>query len=196
MKRLIQDPLPYSYDALEPVISKSIMQLHHDKHEAAYVNKANEAIEKLEKSRAGELEIDVKAIMRDFSFNYNGAVLHKLFWANMRTAKDNNQPDEQLRALIEENFLSVKAFENEFSAAAVGVEGSGWAVLWKDMDNNLSIGQLEKHNLLALNGNIPILVLDVWEHAYYLDYLNDRASYVTKWWQVVNWEDVNKRVWK
>jgi len=196
MKKLIHDPLPYSYDALEPVISKSIMQLHHDKHEAAYVNKANEAIEKLEKSRAGELEIDVKAIMRDFSFNYNGAVLHKLFWANMRTAKDNNQPDEQLRALIEENFLSVKAFENEFSAAAVGVEGSGWAVLWKDMDNNLSIGQLEKHNLLALNGNIPILVLDVWEHAYYLDYLNDRASYVTKWWQVVNWEDVNKRVWK
>jgi len=114
----------------------------------------------------------------------------------MRTAKENNQPDEQLRALIEENFLSVKAFENEFSAASVGVEGSGWAVLWKDMDNNLSIGQLEKHNLLALNGNIPILVLDVWEHAYYLDYLNDRASYVTKWWQVVNWEDVNKRVWK
>ena len=196
MKKLIHDPLPYSYDALEPVISKSIMQLHHDKHEAAYVNKANEAIEKLEKSRAGELEIDVKAVMRDFSFNYNGAVLHKLFWANMRTAKENNQPDEQLRALIEENFLSVKAFENEFSAAAVGVEGSGWAVLWKDMDNNLSIGQLEKHNLLALNGNIPILVLDVWEHAYYLDYLNDRASYVTKWWQVVNWEDVNKRVWK
>jgi len=196
MKKLIHDPLPYSYDALEPVISKSIMQLHHDKHEAAYVNKANEAIEKLEKSRAGELEIDVKAVMRDFSFNYNGAVLHKLFWANMRTAKENNQPDEQLRALIEENFLSVKAFENEFSAASVGVEGSGWAVLWKDMDNNLSIGQLEKHNLLALNGNIPILVLDVWEHAYYLDYLNDRASYVTKWWQVVNWEDVNKRVWK
>jgi Fe-Mn family superoxide dismutase len=134
--------------------------------------------------------------MRDLSFNYNGAVLHRLFWANMRPPEENNQPDELLRALIEENFLNFKAFVDEFSAAAVGVEGSGWAVLWKDMDNNLSIGQLEKHNLLALNGNSPILVLDVWEHAYYLDYLNDRSSYVTKWWQVVNWQDVNKRVWK
>lgn len=196
VKKLIHNPLPYGYDALEPVISKTIMQLHHDKHEAGYVNKANESLEKLEKSRAGELEIDIKAVLKDFSFNYNGAVLHKLFWANMRPVKENNQPNEELMKLIEEQFFSFEAFKKEFSTAAVGVEGSGWAVVWKDEENNLMIGQLEKHNFLALNGNTPILVLDVWEHAYYPDYFNDRGKYVANWWQVVNWEDVKKRVWK
>jgi Fe-Mn family superoxide dismutase len=108
----------------------------------------------------------------------------------MRKPTENNGPDEKVLQIIEKNFGSSENFKKEFSEAAKSVEGSGWAVLYKDKDNNLFVGQLEKHNLLGINDTAPILVLDVWEHAYYLDYLNDRASYVEKWWQVVNWDYV------
>lgn len=146
------------------------MELHHDKHYAAYVNNFNLALEQ------GKIS----------SFNYNGAVMHDLFWNNMRAPIDNNLPPEGM-------FPDFEKFKAEFSAAAVTVEGSGWAVLWKT-ENGLMIGQLEKHNLLGLNGAVPVLALDVWEHAYYLDYLNDRKGYIEKWWSVVNWDDVKKRI--
>jgi Fe-Mn family superoxide dismutase len=170
MKPLTINPLPYAYDALEPIISKQIMELHHDKHYAAYVNNFNLALEQ------GKIS----------SFNYNGAVMHDLFWNNMRAPIDNNLPPEGM-------FPDFEKFKAEFSAAAATVEGSGWAVLWKT-ENGLMIGQLEKHNLLGLNGAVPVLALDVWEHAYYLDYLNDRKGYIEKWWSVVNWDDVKKRI--
>jgi Fe-Mn family superoxide dismutase len=170
MKPLTINSLPYAYDALEPIISKQIMELHHDKHYAAYVNNFNLALEQ------GKIS----------SFNYNGAVMHDLFWNNMRAPIDNNLPPEGM-------FPDFEKFKAEFSAAAVTVEGSGWAVLWKT-ENGLMIGQLEKHNLLGLNGAVPVLALDVWEHAYYLDYLNDRKGYIEKWWSVVNWDDVKKRI--
>lgn len=170
MKPLTINPLPYAYDALEPIISKQIMELHHDKHYAAYVNNFNLALEQ------GKVS----------SFNYNGAVMHDLFWNNMRAPAENNLPPEGM-------FPDFEKFKAEFSAAAATVEGSGWAVLWKT-ENGLLIGQLEKHNLLGLNGAVPVLALDVWEHAYYLDYLNDRKGYIEKWWSVVNWDDVKKRI--
>lgn len=185
MKTLNIIPLPYAYEELEPVISKQIMELHHDKHYAAYVNAANAALEKTEKTRE---------VMRDFSFNYNGAKMHEIFFANMRKARENNLPEGKLLEAINSNFGSFENFQKEFSVAATSVEGSGWAVLWKDKENNLFVGQLEKHNLLGLNGNEAVLVLDVWEHAYYLDYLNDRKKYVEAWWQLVNWDDVEKRL--
>jgi Fe-Mn family superoxide dismutase len=179
MNKLTVKPLPYAYDALEPVISKKIMELHHDKHYAGYVNNFNNLLD------TGKIS----------SFNYNGAIMHEIFWENMRPAEPGNKPPE---GMFED--FSAKGgpaygwedFKQEFTNAAVSVEGSGWAVLWKT-ELGLAIGQLEKHNLLGLNGAEPILVLDVWEHAYYLDYLNDRKSYVEKWWNVVNWEDVAKR---
>lgn len=182
--------LPYAYNALEPVISQKIMELHHDKHHASYVNGANTALDKLQKIREGQTEGDIKATMRDLSFNYNGAKLHELFWQVMRPPIDNNGPDEKARQLLDENFGSFEAFKKEFNDAAKSVEGSGWAVLWQEKEGGLVVGQLEKHNLLGLNGLIPVLVLDVWEHAYYLDYLNDRATYIENWWQVVNWDYV------
>lgn len=183
MKQLILNPLPYAYDALEPVISRQIMELHHDKHHAAYVNGYNAALEK-EKTRE---------VIRDISFNYNGAILHDIFWQNMRPPTETNLPSEELLKKLEESFGSFDAFKKEFTTVAVSVEGSGWAMLWKT-ESGLMIGQLEKHNLLGLNGAKPILVLDVWEHAYYLQYLNNRAAYVDAWWQVVNWEEVEKNV--
>ena len=174
MNKLTVKDLPYAYDALEPVISKKIMELHHDKHYVNYVNAFNTLLE------SGKVS----------SFNYNGAIMHELFWNNMSSAKQNNQPGSDF---IDKSFGNFEKFKQEFSTAAVTVEGSGWAVLWKT-PTGLLIGQLEKHNLLGLNGATPVLVLDVWEHAYYLDYLNDRKSYVEKWWNLVNWDNVAKRL--
>ncbi|MCC7289849.1 superoxide dismutase [bacterium] len=186
-------PLPYAYDALSPVISKEIVQLHYDKHHMAYVNGANAALELLEKGRKGDL-VNVKAIMRDLSFNVNGHVMHELFWENMRAVKESNAPSDSLKKKIESSFGSYDAFKNEFSEAAKTVEGSGWAILYSDNNGNLLIGQLEKHNLLGLNTYNVLLAIDVWEHAYYLDYKNDRGAYVENWWQLVNWDVVEKRL--
>ena len=183
MNKLVLNPLPYSYDALEPVISRQIMELHHDKHHAAYVNAANAAMEKPVKSRE---------VMRDISFNANGAILHDFFWQNMKGPTEGNKAGGTLLTQIEADYGSYDNLVSEFSMAAVTVEGSGWAVLWKT-PMGLITGQLEKHNLLGLNGAMPILVLDVWEHAYYLQYLNDRKAYVDKWWSLVNWDEVQKR---
>lgn len=186
--------LPYTYDALQPVISKEIMQLHHDKHHLAYVNGANSALELLEKGRDGDAEINIKAVLRDLSFNLNGHLLHDVFWKNMRSPKDSNEPDGEVRTLLETSFGSIEGFKKEYTDAAKAVEGSGWVVLAKDNEKNLFVFQLEKHNLLGVNGFTPILVNDVWEHAYYLDYKNDRGAYVENWWKVVNWDDVNSRL--
>jgi len=177
MNKLTLPPLPYSTDTLEPIISKEIVELHHDKHQMSYVNGANEIIEK---------NVWNKDAIKSFSFHYNGAKMHELFWENMRKPQENNLPPQGM-------FSDFDKFVEEFTTAAITVEGSGWAVLWKTDDNNLFVGQLEKHNLLGLNGAKPILVLDVWEHAYYLQYKNNRAEYVKNWWQVVNWDDVEHK---
>lgn len=186
--------LPYAYDALEPVISKEIMTLHHDKHHAAYVNGANEALEKLEKARNGEMEIDHKAVMRDLSFNVSGHVLHSVFWMNLRAPQQDNKPSDKVMSEIEKFFGSWEGFTKEFAQAAKKVEGSGWAVLAADSQNNLIIYQVEKQNLMHMPDTRPILTLDVWEHAYYLDYKNDRGAYVDAFWQIVNWDDVETRL--
>lgn len=189
-KKVTLPPLSYGYESLEPVISKKIMELHHDKHHLAYVNGANAAIDKLGNGQ----EIDVKAVLRDLSFNLNGHVLHSLFWQNMRTPQENNLPSKKTNDLISDNFGSWDNFKKLFSSAAVTTEGSGWATLTKGDDGQLMVGQVEKHNLLNIYGQKPILVLDVWEHAYYLDYLNDRKTYVDKWWSIVNWDYVEQQL--
>ena len=194
IKKIELPPLPYSYDALEPVISKKIMELHHDKHHAGYVKGANAALEKLEKFRKGEIEIPVRAVLRDLSFHMNGHILHTIFWPNMREPQDDNKPGGKIEDLIVKSFGSFEAFKKEFGQAAKTVEGVGWAILAVDNDENLYVTQIEKHNLMHIASLKPILVLDVWEHAYYLDYLNDRGSYVNNWWKVVNWDDVEKRI--
>ncbi len=181
-------PLPYDYNALEPVISSEQLQIHHDLHHAAYVIKTNEALKKLESYRRGEVELDLKGFLKDLSFNLNGVILHDIFWQSMKPPQDNNEPKGEVRENIERNFGSFEAFKKQFSEAAVAVEGSGWVVLWKSVENDLLIGQLEKHNVLGINDWEPVLVLDVWEHAYYVDYRNRRPEFVEKWWQLVNWK--------
>ena len=190
--------LPYAYDALEPYISKQIMALHHDKHHAAYVNGANAALEKLEKYRKAEMEIDVKATLRDLSFHLSGHLLHAMFWPNMApNGKGSSTPGGKIADKIKTDFGGFDAFKKEFGQAAKTVEGIGWAVLaHESTSNQLLVVQLEKHNLAAITGLKPLLVLDAWEHAYYLQYLNDRAKYVDNWWNIVNWDDVEKRLGK
>ncbi len=195
MKKYELPPLPYSYDALEPVISKEIMILHHDKHHASYVNAANSALEKLDKFRKGEIDIDLKATLRDLSFNLNGHVLHSIFWPNMTSPTPNNKPGGKIADLIVGDFYSFESFKKEFGNAAKSVEGSGWAILGIDpASKQLIVIQVEKHNLMHISNMKILLALDVWEHAYYLQYKNDRASYVENWWQVVNWDDVEERL--
>lgn len=195
-KRYELPELPYKYNDLEPYIIEEIMKLHHQKHHAAYVKGANAALEKIEKHLKGEAEIDVKAVLRDFSFNYAGHVMHTIFWPNMAPpGKGGGKPGGRIADLIEKQFGSFEAFKKLFSAAAKSVEGVGWGVLAVDpITLELRILQVEKHNVLMTAGLVPILVIDVWEHAYYLQYKNDRASYVENWWNVVNWDDVDKRL--
>lgn len=193
-KRLELPNLPYAYDALVPVISKKVMELHHTRHHLAYVTGVNAAMDKLEKFRVGEgLDLDYKAVMRDLSFHMNGHKLHSIFWQNMRKAKKDNAPTGALLEKITEQFGSFEAFKTEFAGAAKSVEGSGWAMLIQDGED-LHVIQIQNQNLLGIVETKPLLLLDVWEHAYYLDYANDRGKYVDAFWSIVNWDDVAARL--
>jgi len=191
-------PLPYAYKALEPHISEKIMTLHHDKHHLAYVNGANAALDKLDKARKGEMTVDTRAVLRDYSFNIDGHILHTIFWPNMAPAgKGGGTPGGKLADKLQKDFGGFDKFKTQFSDAAKTVEGVGWALLLYDhWGDQLVLTQVEKQNLMHL-AQMPILLgLDVFEHAYYLDYLNDRAKYVDAWWNVVNWSDVDSRLGK
>ena len=197
MKKFELPPLPYAYDALEPVISKRTMELHHTKNHQAYVNGANTAVEKLEKFRRGEMEIDVKATLRDLSFNLSGHILHSIFWPNMAPVGKGGLPGGKILNQINKDFGSVDAFKKEFTAAAKTCEGNGWAILAYDhMSEQLFVMQVEKHNLATIVALKPLLVLDLWEHGWTMDYPADRPKYIENWWQLVNWDDVESRFGK
>ena len=193
-KRYSLPNLPYKYNALEPTISEKIMTLHHDKHHLAYVNGANAALDKLEKSRqTGFAGIDVRGISRDLAFNASGHTMHSLFWPNMKQG-GGGTPGGRLADQINKDFGKLDSFKEQFGNTAKQVEGSGWGVLaYEPVSDQLITLQAEKHMDLAVQGMTPLLVVDVWEHAYYLDYVNDRAKYVDAWWNVVNWDDVAAR---
>jgi Fe-Mn family superoxide dismutase len=195
MKKYELPPLPYSYEALEPYISREIMTLHHTKHHQAYVTGANAALERLEKQRKGENPENVRGILRDLSFNLSGHKLHAVFWPNMApSGKGGGTPGGSLADQINRDFGSFEAFKKQFSDAAKNVEAVGWAILTYDAESDtLLIYQVEKQNFMHPPDLPLLLTLDVWEHAYYLQYKNDRASYVDNWWNVVNWDDVEKR---
>lgn len=174
------------------------MTLHHDKHHQAYVNGANAALEKLERARKGELQIDTRAVLRDYSFNVDGHILHSIFWPNMAPpGKGGGTPGGRLADKINQDFGGFDKFKAQFSDAAKSVEGVGWALLLCDpWTDQLVLTQIEKQNVMHL-AEMPILLgLDVFEHAYYLQYLNERGKYVDAWWNVVNWSDVDQRLGK
>ncbi len=172
-------PLPYPYNALEPHMDEQTMHLHHDMHHKAYVDGLNNAEKKLAEARtSGDLAL-VKHWERELAFHGSGHFLHAMFWTNMAPAGKGGggQPAGTLADQIITDFGSFDAFKKQYSAAAVAVEGSGWAILaWQPEGNRLVILTAEKHQNLTQWGVIPLLVLDVWEHAYYLKYQNKRAA--------------------
>ncbi|MCL5410715.1 MAG: superoxide dismutase [Patescibacteria group bacterium] len=186
--------LPYSYDALEPIISREQLAIHHDMHHKAYVDNANKILEILSKGREKENDLDFSALYKALSFNIGGHMLHSLFWENITPVGGRVGASEALNQAIVEEFGSFDRFMDEFSKIAEKVEGSGWAALtYCRKTKRPIIMQIEKHNVNIYPMFTILLVLDVWEHAYYLDYQNKRGDFVNNFWEILNWEAVSKR---
>ena len=187
--------LHYAYNALEPYIDEATMRLHHDKHHAAYVAGFNAALMKLSEARAKGDFASVQALSKAAAFHGSGHMMHALFWEIMCPAAKSKAPSSgALYDALVRDFGSLDAFKKHFSEAAKAVEGSGWAVLaYEPIGKRLLVLQAENHQKLTVQGSVPLLVLDVWEHAYYLKYQNRRAEYVDNFWNIVNWQEAEKR---
>ncbi len=186
--------LDYDYSALEPHISAQIMELHHSKHHNAYVTGANTALEKLAEAREkGEFGA-INKLEKDLAFHVGGHVNHSVFWKNM-SPDGGGQPEGEVAAAIDEFFGSFDGFKKQFNEVANGIQGSGWSMLvWDTLGQRLNINQLfdQQGNLPV--GQLPILQLDMWEHAFYLQYKNVKGDYVNAWWNVINWTNVAERL--
>ena len=188
--------LPYDYAALEPHYSAEILELHHDKHHAAYVKGANTALEKLAASREKEEFGTINQLQKNLAFNLSGHVLHSLFWNNM-SPHGGDKPDGDMAAAIDESFGSFEGFRSQLSEAALNVQGSGWGALtWEPVAQQLIVEQVYDHQINVGQGAPPLLVLDMWEHAYYLQFKNVKADWVESFWNIVNWPDVAQRFGK
>ena len=196
-KGYILPKLPYGYKALAPYVSEEQLTLHHQKHHQAYVTGANAILEKLGKARKENADLDMKALLKELSFHLGGFRLHTLFWENLAPAGagGGGMPKGALAAAIDEEYGTFERFRKEFTQAASGVEGSGWAVLTYCMNTGrLMMMQAEKHNVNIIPGYRILMALDLWEHAYYLDYRNDRAKFIDAFWHIVNWDAVDARL--
>jgi superoxide dismutase, Fe-Mn family len=185
--------LPYDYGALQPAMSGEILELHHDKHHAAYVKGANDTLEQLAEAAESAGPAVTVGLEKTLAFNLSGHVLHSIFWKNL-SPEGGGRPDGELADAITEHFGSFEAFAKRLSAATTGVQGSGWGVLgYEPVSGRLIIEQLYDHHGNVGVGSTPLLVFDAWEHAYYLQYRNVRPDYVSKLWSLVNWPDVSAR---
>ncbi|WP_406655749.1 superoxide dismutase [Methanolobus sp. ZRKC2] len=186
--------LKYGYADLEPYISEEQLKIHHDKHHQSYVNNVNSIIQMMENARKEGTDFDYKATAKAFSFNLAGHVLHDYFWWGMTPAeKASKEPVGELDEALKEEFGSFERFKKEFSQVAATVEGSGWAALTYCNDTQrLGIVQIEKHNVNLVPDFPIIMALDVWEHAYYLDYKNEKGKFIDAFWNIVNWEEIDK----
>jgi Fe-Mn family superoxide dismutase len=187
--------LPYGYGDLTPFLTRRQLKIHHQKHHQGYVNAANALLEKLKKARKKKVDLDMKATLKALSFNIGGHILHSLFWPNLApVGKGGRGPKGALATSIKSEFGHLRRLKKEFTQAAVSVEGSGWAALsFCDQTQKLLVTQIEKHHLHLYPNFKIIMVLDVWEHAYYLDYQNERGRFVEVFWSVVDWHEVNRR---
>jgi Fe-Mn family superoxide dismutase len=184
--------LNYDYSALEPHISARIMELHHSKHHQAYVTGANAALAAMAEARETNNFANLPKLQKDLAFNLGGHINHSIFWQNL--SAESSAPEGELASAIAEYLGSFEAFQSHFSAAAMGIQGSGWAYLaWDIVGNQMIIGQLYDQQGNLSVATIPLLMLDMWEHAFYLDYQNVKADYVKAFWNIVNWQDVARR---
>ncbi len=200
-KRYELPPLPYKVDALEPYISKDIVDVHYNGHHKGYVNGANQFLERMEKVIKGELQpgqYDVQGLMRGLVFNINGHKLHAIYWQNMAPAgKGGGKPGGLLADLINKQFGSFERFKQVLTETANSLPGTGWTVLYYDTETgNLQIMTIENHFMNQIIELPVLLIVDEFEHAYYLQYKNKRADYINAWWNVVNWDDAENRLRK
>jgi Fe-Mn family superoxide dismutase len=192
METYILPELSYKYNELEPVISEEQLRVHHDKHHLAYINAANSI---LEKYSGGIGEEEKKNAARDLSFNVGGHILHSLFWPTMAPPGKGGEPGQLTLKSIEKDFINFENFKDIFSKNAISVQGSGWSALSYDPNvDRLLITQIEKHDVNLYPALSIVMVLDVWEHAYYLDYQNNRANFVNEFYKILNWQEVENRL--
>ncbi|MEN9956648.1 MAG: hypothetical protein RL510_213 [Actinomycetota bacterium] len=193
MSKYTLPDLTYDYGSLEPNISGKIMELHHDKHHLAYVNGANTALDLLAEARDKNDLTWVNKLQKDLAFNLAGHVNHTVFWRNL-SPEGGDKPVGELAAAIDEFFGSFDGFRAHFTASALGIQGSGWSILaWDVLGEKLIIEQLYDHQGNLAPASIPLLMLDMWEHAFYLDYQNVKGEYVKAFWNIVSWPDVTAR---
>ncbi|MFW6598815.1 superoxide dismutase [Propionibacteriaceae bacterium Y2011] len=186
--------LDYDYGALAPHIAPEIMELHHSKHHNTYVTGANTALEKLEEARAGGDFANINKLEKDLAFNLGGHVNHSVFWKNM-SPDGGGEPTGELASAIDEFFGGFEGFKGQFAANAAGIQGSGWSVVaWDILGARLNMFQLFDQQGNVPLGQVPVVQLDMWEHAFYLQYKNVKADYVDAWWNVVNWADAEARL--
>jgi Fe-Mn family superoxide dismutase len=185
--------LPYRYDALEPNLSGEILDLHYNKHHAAYVKGANDALDHLAEARQADKFADIGQLEKNLAFNLSGHVLHSLLWKNM-SPSGGGLPSGSLAAAIDRHFGSFDAFKAQLTSAATAIQGSGWGALsWEPLGKRLVVEQVFDHQGNIGNGTLPILVVDMWEHAYYLQYQNRKNDWVKNFWELVDWSDVAAR---
>jgi superoxide dismutase, Fe-Mn family len=186
--------LDYDLKALEPHLSSEILELHHGKHHAAYVAGANTTLEKLAAARKAGDFATINQLSKDLAFHLSGHILHALFWKNLGP-NGGGDPTGALAEQITRDFGSIDGFRGQFTAAAMGIQGSGWAALsWEPSAGQLVVHQVYDHQTNFGQGTVPILVLDMWEHAFYLQYRNVKADWVKGYWNIVNWQDVGDRL--
>jgi Fe-Mn family superoxide dismutase len=186
--------LPYAYDALEPVYSRELLELHHDKHHAAYVKGANSTIEQLSGVREKGDYSTINQLEKNLAFHLSGHLLHSLFWKNM-SPDGGGSPEGELLGSIDEGFGGTDALRAQMTAAALAIQGSGWGALsWDPLGARLIVEQIHDHQGNAGSGTVPLLVLDMWEHAFYLQYRNEKQKWANAFWDLVNWPDVAKRL--
>jgi Fe-Mn family superoxide dismutase len=186
--------LPYDYAALEPHVSGQIMELHHDKHHAAYVSGANAALESLAEARASDDLDYVGKLQRDLAFNVSGHVLHSLFWTNL-SPNGGGEPTGAVAEQLDRDFGGFERFKKQFTKTANTVQGSGWALAaWEPVAGRIMVQQVHDHQGQHGQGMVPLLAFDAWEHAFYLQYKNVKADFFDALWNVVNWDDVGKRL--
>ena len=193
MKPYVLPDLTYDYAALEPHYSARVLELHHGKHHKAYVDGVNTTLDKLADARAADDLSAIVGLEKTLAFNLSGHVLHTLFWKNL-SPSGGDRPTGELAAALDEHFGSFDAFQNQLSKSASSVQGSGWGALtWEPLGERLFIEQIYDHQGNVGQGGVPLLAIDAWEHAYYLQYENRRADYVAAIWNVIDWSDVATR---
>jgi len=187
-------PLGYAYDALAPHYSAELLELHYGSHHQAYVDGLNKTLETLTEIRSSGDFARINQLEKDLAFHYSGHLMHSIFWRNLEP-NEGAPPSGQLESRIRAAFGSTDAFRRQFGAAGASLQGSGWVALtWETIRGTLLIEQIHDHQDRSAIGTVPLLVMDMWEHAYYLQYKNKKEKWIVSFWEMVNWGDVARRL--